>query len=350
MKNQYVADIGDYGKYSMLKHFEDAGIRIGINWYQTKDDDSNDGSFVRYLADEKNRMYDPEIFDALKKLFEKDRRSVFEVEKSKLFQNVRYYNEIMEFCGSSSERVFLREKWHKKAVQKLEDTDLVFLDPDNGLLVNGNTSKKGSEKYVLPQEVLEYYKTGHNVVFYCHKGRRTQEQWEDYKRFMHNMISYSETFGITFHKGTQRSYIFLIHPKDYEKYQSIINSVLEDWNGIFTYEEIDIRHRLKNVYNGLQKYIDEKLPRYDDLFTFLDSNGMVVHNYFDFVSSQPIDVDYELKKLETTDIEKCSALLTMLFREDHFSEGSFDRHWSKGEVQMVIRRLMMLIYQKTECK
>lgn len=38
MKNQYVGDIGDFGKYSMLRAFIDAGIKVGVNWYLTEDD------------------------------------------------------------------------------------------------------------------------------------------------------------------------------------------------------------------------------------------------------------------------------------------------------------------------
>ena len=45
MKNQYVADIGDFGKYSLLRAFAEAGIKVSINWYLTVDDASNDAYF-----------------------------------------------------------------------------------------------------------------------------------------------------------------------------------------------------------------------------------------------------------------------------------------------------------------
>lgn len=38
MKNQYVGDIGDYGKYGLMRFLRDAGVSIGINWYLTPDD------------------------------------------------------------------------------------------------------------------------------------------------------------------------------------------------------------------------------------------------------------------------------------------------------------------------
>ncbi len=38
MKNQYVADIGDYGKYGLLRFLARKGIKVGVNWYLTPDD------------------------------------------------------------------------------------------------------------------------------------------------------------------------------------------------------------------------------------------------------------------------------------------------------------------------
>lgn len=49
MKNQYVGDIGDYGKYSLLRAFAEEGVKVGVNWYLTDNDGSNDGKFVDYL-------------------------------------------------------------------------------------------------------------------------------------------------------------------------------------------------------------------------------------------------------------------------------------------------------------
>ena len=66
MKNQYVGDIGDFGKYSMLRAFINAGIKVGVNWYLTEDDGSNDGKFTDYLNKGVLRKYCPEVFDVLK--------------------------------------------------------------------------------------------------------------------------------------------------------------------------------------------------------------------------------------------------------------------------------------------
>ena len=48
MKNQYVGDIGDYGKYSLLRYIAFHEIRIGVNWYLTDNDGSTAGKFTKY--------------------------------------------------------------------------------------------------------------------------------------------------------------------------------------------------------------------------------------------------------------------------------------------------------------
>ena len=35
MKDQYAADIGDYGKYALLRAFARENVCVGINWYYT---------------------------------------------------------------------------------------------------------------------------------------------------------------------------------------------------------------------------------------------------------------------------------------------------------------------------
>ena len=59
-------------------------------------------------------------------------------------------------------------------------------------------------------------------------------------------------------------------------------------------------------------------------------------NYRDYMLIEPINCDEELKRLPDADYELCSALLTMLLREDHFSNGSFERRCRDGQVQPII--------------
>lgn len=240
MKSQYVGDIGDYGKYSLLRAFSNASVKIGVNWYLTEDDGSNDGRFTEYLnKKEKFRGYDPEVFDTLKKIATKKDKSVQDIEHGGIIPNAVFYSKVLSLKGKPSDRKEKRNLWFANSITALRSADLIFMDPDNGLLVDTNINKLGAEKYILPKEVKEYFMAGHNVVYYCHKGRRSLPKWLDYKSFMFNVIPEAIPAVLTFHKGTQRSYIFLIHEKDIAKYREIINKVKDRWIQVYTEEYTD---------------------------------------------------------------------------------------------------------------
>ena len=50
MKNQYFGDIGDYGKYGLLRFLAEHEVNVAVNWYLTKNDQSNDGNLRGYLT------------------------------------------------------------------------------------------------------------------------------------------------------------------------------------------------------------------------------------------------------------------------------------------------------------
>ena len=91
MKNQYVGDIGDYGKYGFLRFLASRGIKIGINWYLTEDDNSRDGKFTEYLKKPLFRKYDPALFDALADIAKKPEKSVKMIEEAGLIPEADYY-------------------------------------------------------------------------------------------------------------------------------------------------------------------------------------------------------------------------------------------------------------------
>lgn len=236
MKNQYVGDIGDYGKYSLLQAFVKAGVRVGVNWYLTANDESNDGKFINYLNDDRIRRYNPEIFVELKKIAYKKDKSVKDIQRSGILSGALFYDKMLDVSGTPKERENLRNKWFEDSISVLKDTDLIFMDPDNGLLETGSTSKIGAEKYILPEEVERYFRAGHDVVYYCHKGRRSYAAWNDYISLMFDRIPEAKPSVLTYHKGSQRSYVFLIHDENFKNYRKIIDAFKSRWMRLFSEE------------------------------------------------------------------------------------------------------------------
>ena len=67
------------------------------------------------------------------------------------------------------------------------------------------------------------------------------------------------------------------------------------------------------------------------------------YNYGDYMITEPIDCQEELKRLPEADYDLCCALLTMLLREDHFCNGSFERWYNAGEVKLILDRMLALL-------
>lgn len=243
MKNQYFGDIGDYGKYGLLRFLQTRGIALGINWCLTENDGKTDGRHISYLEKDEFFKYDPELYRHLKEyVIVQKTRDVAQIENSDLLQGATFYHEKLEDARNfiKEERKKARADWHKKGVEVLKDADLIFLDPDNGFRETAPKAIKDAAKYCYASEVADYYNSGANVVFYCHKGRRTDEKWAEAKRDMQNAVPDAKMRGVTFHKGTQRSYIFAIHPEDKKAYERNLGDFLHtNWRDFFTEEPFE---------------------------------------------------------------------------------------------------------------
>lgn len=71
--------------------------------------------------------------------------------------------------------------------------------------------------------------------------------------------------------------------------------------------------------------------------------GADKYDYQKYVTTAPINCDIELRRLDNADYPLCCALMTMLFREDHFCDGKFDRRFRNGDVQKIIDRMIYLL-------
>ncbi|SKB94437.1 hypothetical protein SAMN06296386_1106 [Lachnospiraceae bacterium] len=104
MKNQYVGDIGDFGKYALLRAFAEAGVKVGVNWYLTDDDTSNDGKFTDYLKKDDFRIYDPEVFDELKRIAVIRDKSVKNIEESGIIPDAVFFSYLLKPIGTPDDR------------------------------------------------------------------------------------------------------------------------------------------------------------------------------------------------------------------------------------------------------
>ena len=210
MQDRYAGDIGDYGKIGLLKALQAQGLSIGVNWYLVEPMDTerkSDGTYKqedgKYLIPEKLQVCDTLLAEKLTKIAKSDHRSIRSLEQGNFILNARYYSEPVSVAG--------REEWHKKALDLLNDLDIVFVDPDNGMLVKsvGKKSVK-SVKYTFYEEVRDYVRRGQSVLIYNHRSRKQETQYFHeicYKLQEATGITETDILKITFPKCSVRDYL-----------------------------------------------------------------------------------------------------------------------------------------------
>lgn len=219
MQDRYAGDIGDFGKFALLQELEKQGVSIGVNWYKTDSLDwekNADGSFKQ--DDGKYKAIPKKLRDCAPCLAEKlikvsddknGNRSLKALQDAKLLNSNAYY----DVPVSTDER----DRWHRDALRFFTEhnSDLVFLDPDNGLLVKsvGKQSAR-SVKYAFYEEVLDYIEQGKSVLIYNHRSRKPElEYFKEIEENLHSEIAEralsepTEIFEITFPRYSIRDYI-----------------------------------------------------------------------------------------------------------------------------------------------
>ena len=93
----------------------------------------------------------------------------------------------------------------------------------------------------------------------------------------------------------------------------------------------------------LRTLISEQVLRESYFYEVLEECEALRFNYGDYATTHPMNCDKELQRLPTADYDLCCALITLLLREDHFSNGSFERRQRAGQVAPIIERMISLL-------
>ena len=206
MQDRYTGDVGDFGKYGLLRALagvhprEDPPLQLGIVWYAVPDG-GRDGDHRSYL--DKPQEYkdcDPVLFTRM--LAVQNTRAIAAVPRLGIFPGeTRYFEEYVPQIG--------RADWYSRAMTQTQNCDLIFLDPDNGL----RESDRPSPKHVLVDEVGPFVERGQSVILYHHPGRHTthdaqitelrQRLGERFKR---------EVIGLRYRRGTSRAFVIIPAP------------------------------------------------------------------------------------------------------------------------------------------
>ena len=228
MQDNYVGDIGDYGKYGLLRAVTAYGFQLAVNWYRVIPrcrSQQDDGKYISYLQrPEEYRHYDPELFDCLAGLV-KQERSIKRLELSGLFK--------AQFFGEPLTEVE-RHAWHERALHETADADIVFLDPDNGLeTAKMHRYQSATDKHTAWKEVKDYYHRGQSVILYQHRPQMTKKETciRGVLEFQNSFLKADHTLLLEYPRYTNRYYFIFAHGVHRAGLETVYHCVAQTWNG-----------------------------------------------------------------------------------------------------------------------
>ena len=240
MQDRYTGDIGDFGKLGLLRQLESTGLSIGINWYRTPDETHNsDGLHVHYLQKPDFRSCDPALWSILGQIVRSGKREITALERSGAL-DATYFGRLLDTTSADKiTRQAIRMDWHNHALDALRHCKIVFVDPDNGLMVPSADGTAKANKFVLPYELAEYYHAGASVIYYQHKARRP----DDFYMQQHQQLLSSGAFpgatglGLKFTKTSLRYYFFAIRPEHTDIITNCVEKMLKS-NWKYCFEQV----------------------------------------------------------------------------------------------------------------
>jgi GNAT superfamily N-acetyltransferase len=252
VQNRYAGDIGDFGKFGLLRELAkaDPSLRLGLIWYLYRDEKgTNDGKFIDYLDPSSAKVgrqfsdCDADLYDKLKVFLAPARRSVSEFTKLGLLSSSTvYFDEPLSFSGSPRERVAMRESWFTRSLAATKDCDVVLLDPDNGIRVRMDKGDAQSGKFVYVDEIAKLLSERKTIIVYQHLDRSARAEVQLSRRadFLTRELGLPRRPTILRHRrGAGRAYYFITQPK----HLGLVTRVLEalttpPWSKHFEIAEI----------------------------------------------------------------------------------------------------------------
>ena len=221
MQGRYAGDVGDFGKFSLLRSiFACPENTIGVVWYKYPDESHNgDGRHIEYLNNQSYKQCDQELVDILSHVVNGE-RSISHLESVGLLpKNTIYYSSILDFHltytrqtnAHKNSRKTERLQWLNKAVSAVKNCDVVFLDPDNGLEINSipNIHQIKSGKYSYYSEVADLFKNKKACIIYHHMNMNNSHKSQIKQRskeLKEKIVKDGSVFAIRYSPYSPRAY------------------------------------------------------------------------------------------------------------------------------------------------
>ena len=190
MQDKFAADIGDYAKYGLLRALTqglsgcdddtpsglgdgERKLRLGVIWYYVATNGplppmGQAFNFILNPNQHEQRLIecDLRLFEILSNLIATAQRAVEAIEDSSVLpDDTVYFREPVN-------GVLPRSGWLLQAADGVRDCELVFLDPDKGLVFDEGNPNAVSHEHASYQEVAQLWERGKSLIIYQDASRR----------------------------------------------------------------------------------------------------------------------------------------------------------------------------------
>lgn len=249
MQDRYTADVGDFGKYGLLRAItgvHPAGLprlSLGVVWYLTDEvmeqaGAFGDGKHVGYLHPRKAREFGPcdaELYGAMGAIIEAGDRRVAAIRERRLLGDATsFYEERLHTpipSRNREDRLQAREAWLSGALDRVALADVVFVDPDKGVMPPSvQPQHKGAPQHATPEELARLAGNQRTLVAYHHIGRNgtaTEQVLRTGARIREHLDASYALDAVTYHRGTARTFFIATPPRHAALVTARVDALLE---------------------------------------------------------------------------------------------------------------------------
>ncbi len=215
MQHKYVGDVGDFGKYGLLHAIGGMTTQgetpsLGVSWYLSGSGtgDPGEGKHMSYLdKPAEYRACDPQLFDCLNQIISEARqnpeaRCLRSIERSGILGDTTVFHDETVPPGT-------RMPWLDRALVCTASSNIVFMDPDNGLVSPRREQERQlSPKHLDVREISPFVRRGQTIVIYHHLDRKDHvEQMREWAGRLRSRLWLDRTPEILrYRRGTGRSF------------------------------------------------------------------------------------------------------------------------------------------------
>jgi hypothetical protein len=202
MQDIYSFDVGDFGKLGLLRLLCHTDLALGVLWWRTQlGTPGADGKHMSYLRDPRFRVCDSALWDEMGRRFRSGPRTIAALEP--LFSGETIFHSDFVPYGAA------RTQWLRSAMDRVKSVDVVFCDPDNGVMFDEVCT---STRHIGLAEVRELFDAGHSLFLYHHLNRSMSHDRQivnGLERLCVELPGLSDAWGLHYRRGSGRVFFVL---------------------------------------------------------------------------------------------------------------------------------------------